>query len=88
MTEPPRYSDSNLDTGGDAGVRPPREATTGMPRWVKVSGIVVIVVVLLLVVLQLLGVGGEHGPSRHALSADVGSPSSSFSWTARGVQQL
>lgn len=88
MTEPPRYSDSNLDAGGEASVRPPRDATTGMPRWVKVSGIVVIVVVLLFLVMQLLGVGGEHGPSRHALSADVGSPSSSFSWTGTGVQLL
>jgi hypothetical protein len=37
----------------------------GMPRWVKVSLIVVGIVIALFVVLQLAGVGGRHGPSRH-----------------------
>ena len=50
MTDPPRPSDS-----GEHGV----------PRWVKVLGIVVAVVVLLVVVVMLTGVGGEHGPWRH-----------------------
>lgn len=46
--------------------RPEDGATApGIPRWVKVSGLVVAVLVLLLVVVMLL-VGGEHGPSRHA----------------------
>ena len=45
----------------ETGDTPPR-----MPRWVKVSGIVVIVLVLLVVVLQLTGVIGDgHGPGRH-----------------------
>jgi hypothetical protein len=35
-----------------------------MPRWVKVSGIVVLAVVLALVVVLLTGAGG-HGPGRH-----------------------
>ena len=44
----------------DLGHAPPR-----MPRWVKVSAIVVGVLVLLFLVLQLMGIGGEHGPGRH-----------------------
>ena len=39
---------------------PPR-----MPRWVKVAWITVGLLVLLFVVLQLTGIGGEHGPGRH-----------------------
>jgi hypothetical protein len=45
---------------GDGAGRPP-----AMPRWVKWSGIVVGVLVLLFVVLQLTGLGGQHGPGRH-----------------------
>jgi hypothetical protein len=61
MTGPPRNSDASGDT--EAGSRrgsPPR-----MPRWVMVSGIVVGVLVLLFIVLQLTGLGGQHGPGRH-----------------------
>ena len=39
------------------------EQTGGMPRWVKVSAIVVAALVVLMVVLML--VGGDHGPGRH-----------------------
>ncbi len=46
--------------GSDRG-SPPRA-----PRWVKVAAIVVGVLVLLFIVLQLLGVGGAHGPGRHS----------------------
>lgn len=42
-----------------------REKTTGVPRWVKVLLIVVAIVALLIVAMLLLGIGGEHGPSRH-----------------------
>ena len=42
--------------------RPPYPST---PRWVKVSGIIVIVLVLLVVIIMVTGVGGEHGPGRH-----------------------
>jgi len=34
------------------------------PRWVKVSGTIVIILILLFVVFQLV-IGGEHGPNRH-----------------------
>ena len=42
---------------------PEGEQTDGMPRWVKVSAIVVVALVVLMVVLML--VGGDHGPGRH-----------------------
>jgi hypothetical protein len=67
MADPtyPRTDDLD-DTGGDTEERPdggpPR---TGMPRWVKVSGIVAGALVLLFVILQLTGLGGDHGPGRH-----------------------
>jgi hypothetical protein len=38
-----------------------------MPRWVKVTAIVAGVLVAIFVVLQLTGVGGQHGPGRHTL---------------------
>ncbi len=38
----------------------------GMPRWVKVSAIIVGILVLLVVLVKVTGVGGEHGPGRHA----------------------
>ena len=67
MADPPRYPDT--------GSEPDRESTTGMPRWVKVFGIIVIVVVLLFVVVTMVaGGGGGHGPSRHAPSGDAGTP--------------
>jgi hypothetical protein len=44
----------------------------GTPRWVKVFAIIVIVLVLLLGGLKLFGVGGEHGPGRHAPPGDAG----------------
>jgi hypothetical protein len=61
MADPPPYS----DTGEDTGVEPDRQSTSGLPRWVKVSGIIVGVVVLLGIVLALTGViGGQHGPGQ------------------------
>lgn len=38
---------------------------SGMPRWVKVSAIVVGVLVLLALIVVLTGLGGGHGPGRH-----------------------
>lgn len=43
---------------------PSPEPTPGMPRWVKVFGIVAAVVVLALVIVFIAS-GGEHGPGRH-----------------------
>jgi hypothetical protein len=46
--------------------RPDQEAPPGVPRWVKVFGIVFIVLVLVLVVLHLTGngLGSLHGAFR------------------------
>lgn len=67
MADPP----PDPDTGDDTGVGPGVGSTTGMPRWVKVFGIIGIVVVLL-IVLMLTGVfGGQHGPGRHTSSGDA-----------------
>ena len=46
-----------------------RPSYPGTPRWVKVSGIVVIVLVVLVVIMLLTG----HGPGRHTSSGDAGS---------------
>ena len=40
-----------------------------MPRWVKVSLIVVGTLLLVVVVLKLTGLTGQHGPGRHG--ADI-----------------
>jgi hypothetical protein len=43
----------------------------GMPRWVKLSGIIVIGLVLLVVILNVTGVApGGHGPGRHLPGGD------------------
>jgi hypothetical protein len=52
MTERPESS-------GDVEDQPP-----DVPRWLKVSGLVLGLVVLLVVVAMLL-LGGDHGPGRH-----------------------
>jgi hypothetical protein len=46
-------------------------AYPGTPRWVKVSGIIVLVLVVLAVVIMVTGVGGQHGPWRHTGGADT-----------------
>jgi hypothetical protein len=49
-------------SGSDPGVQPdPGSGPPPVPRWVKVSGIVVVVLAVLVVVMLLLG----HGPGRH-----------------------
>ena len=53
--------DSNHDTGDDTGIGLGRASTEeSTPRWVSVSGIVVIVLVLLFVILHLTGGGLEN----------------------------
>jgi hypothetical protein len=60
MTDPPPYP-----TGEDPG-REVDQDTTGVPRWVKVSGVIFgVLVVLVIVVLALTGTLGQHGPGRH-----------------------
>ena len=80
MADPPRYP----DTGDDAGVRPTEDQPPRAPRWVKLTGIIVIVLVLLLVVLKLTGVvddkGHGPGPSQHFGSARGATPEMVTSW--------
>ncbi len=73
MTDPPPYS----NTGDD----------TRTPRWVKVSGIVLLVPVLLFVILLLTGTGGEHGPWRHMPRGAPGAHTPPSGPTERGAQQ-
>ena len=65
MADPPR----SRDPGEAPGVAADRESPPGMPRWVKVSGIILAVLVLLLIVVLLIS--GGHGPRRH-LSGGAG----------------
>jgi hypothetical protein len=72
MNDRPRRS----DPGDDSGMDYERESTRGIPRWVKVTGIVAAVLVLLVVVMLLIGGGGGgggHTPRRHG--ADTGNAS-------------
>jgi hypothetical protein len=63
MTDPPRRPEISDD---DSGLRYDRESSAGIPRWVKLVGIIVAVLALLVVLVLLVG-GGGHGPSRHSL---------------------
>jgi hypothetical protein len=47
------------------GLEPGQDPTTGLPRWVKVSGIIVGALVLLVIALGLTGLLGGHGPWQH-----------------------
>jgi hypothetical protein len=62
MAKPP-YPDSTGDTP-DAGVGPGRRSPPGMPRWVKMFGLITVIVLVLLFVIQHLpglgGMGGHH----------------------------
>lgn len=49
-----------------------RESPPSTPRWVKIFGIIAIVLVLLFVIIQLTGIGGDHGPGRHISSGGPG----------------
>jgi hypothetical protein len=65
MADPPAYPDTD-----DTGVGPDRGAPPGMPRWVKVFGIIALVAALLFVVVMLIS-GGEHGPWRHTSGGEA-----------------
>jgi hypothetical protein len=69
MTDRPPSPDN------DSGMVYDRESPPGIPRWVKVVGIVVAVVALLVVVMLLVG-GGGHGPQRHGGAGGQAPPSS------------
>jgi hypothetical protein len=58
MTDPSSDPESRPHTGTARGGHP------GLPRWVKMSGIIIAILVLALVAVMLIA-GGDHGPSRH-----------------------
>jgi hypothetical protein len=60
MPDRPPAPDDNDATAAESG-----RDTRSRPRWVKLSGIVVLVLLLLLVVIMLIA-GGSHGPGRHS----------------------
>ena len=75
MADPPR----DRHTGEDAGLAADRQPAPGMPRWVKLSVVIVAVLVLLLVLVMLIS-GGGHGPRRHWSGGAAGpAPRSSVS---------
>ena len=43
----------------------------GIPGWVKLFGFIAIVVVLLIGFVLFTGLGGPHGPQRHAASGEA-----------------
>lgn len=59
---------------GDPGPRPADKGFEGMPRWVKISGLVVLLVAVLAVVLLVLGGPGGHGPGLHSLATGSSAP--------------
>jgi len=69
MADLPPERDPSDDTG----------AGPGIPRWVKVFGIIVIVLVLLVGIIMVTGIGGPHGPGRHMPSSGAGGLTSTFS---------
>ena len=71
MADPPR---SPAAGGGGAG--PDRAATTGTPRWVKVSAIIAAVVIVLFVLLLVIKGPGGHGPRRHFSLGGQAAPTS------------
>ena len=56
----------------------------GAPRWVKLTGIIVLILALLFAIILVTGVAGSHGPGRHGGGGDT--PPSAFAGqvTARG----
>ncbi len=61
MTDPNRHPGAGEDTD----VQPDRTSPPRMPPWVKWPAIVIGILLVVFLVLQLTGVGGNHGPGRH-----------------------
>jgi hypothetical protein len=64
MADPSSYPER--DASSDRG------PTAGIPRWVKVSGIIALIAVLLLIILLLTV--SNHGPGRHVSSRGLNGP--------------
>jgi len=46
----------------------------GMPRWVKISGVVAAMLISLAVIVIAFDIGGPHGPGRHMSPASETPP--------------
>jgi len=81
----PRSADSppDLDIGGGAGAEPDRRPPPGVPRWVKVS--LLLVGVLALAAAIVLLVGGGHGPGRHGPTSPVAEDAVEIAVTAEAL---
>ena len=60
MTDPQNGAEADNENPTDAA----RAGHPGLPRWVKLSAIVVVILVVAVVAILLIA-GGEHGPGRH-----------------------
>ena len=67
MAHPTDEAAGRSDPSGGSTV----ESPPGMPRWVKVSLLVVGAVLLVFVILKLAGLGGRHGPGMHQAAAPL-----------------
>jgi hypothetical protein len=68
MVDPTPSPHPETGTGGNTDVGPGRGSPPGMPRWVRISLVIVVALILLAVIVHLAGGGpGLHspGPSRH-----------------------
>lgn len=63
--------DNGPDRSDSAPASPPPERP-GVPRWVKVFGLIALAIAIILAVLMLLGV--EHGPGLHSLAEFPANP--------------
>lgn len=59
-------------SAGNAGAGPDHGEFQGMPRWVKVSGLIVVLLAVLVGLLLVLGGPGGHGPGRHGSASGSG----------------
>jgi hypothetical protein len=62
---------------------PDRDPAPSTPRWVKISLIIVMVLVLAFVILNLAGVGGEHGPRRHSGGGNEAEARTPLTWVSQ-----
>lgn len=72
MTDPSDIGDQERPIETPAEPRP----ATGMPRWVKISLLVVVALIAVFVILNLAGIGPKHGPGRHMGPMNHGAPAS------------
>jgi hypothetical protein len=61
-------TDPTHSQGADAGTEIGRGSPPRIPRWLKLSAMIILALVLLFVILKLTGVGGgmDHGPGAPA----------------------